>query len=302
MSSKILETLIVGAFFFATTACLAVTPNEVAFRASILKLRPAPPPVVLDTWVVNPKVLAVSGSLSFVDQVTRHEQNIKLLKGIDDSAGKAFKESHDADVVRDAGTLQSSLLPFTVAYGLASARANQLISAGYKLKAIPASKDAKAAAGIEPAAGSICNGPHCTDCDPIVCLFLIAAGALSDELDKKHPFGKDNALTIALKATVGFLQKPAGGDHSSFVIARNIFVSEKDNGDLGNIIKDPGRKTVQFLDDGLNALDKNNGLIGVAITKPGTLLKGVQPKDNSAISKAIRDPVKCTIGVLVHSC
>jgi hypothetical protein len=146
---------------------------------------------------------------------------------------------------------------------------------------------------------------QCADIDPIVALFMIALKAISGEFEKKQPFGPNNEITKTFQVVAEFVAKPAGGDHSAFVIARSILILQTDQGELARILRDPVGRPVEIISQALQFLNNDNGIIAQAITRPGDVIFhgwDPRPQDNGDISRAIRDPVNCTVGKLWGAC
>jgi len=277
--------------------------NDAEFKKQLLSIK-ANPPIVNSDFTLNSTALAVDKKLSFPQQVARQKDNVELLQKINANATSNFNNSRNVDVVKAAVKLRDSILPFAFIYSLSSDRANTLKSTGYLLKNIndPANikTDPSPGAGPNSTTAQACNAQgQCAEVDPIVALFMIAIDALTKEFKSKHPFGPTNDL-------VKFIQRPAGGPNSAFVIARSVLIPQNDNGEIARLLRDPVKRPLEIIQNGLEFLNNDNGIVAQALTRPGDVIFGhgwdPRPQDNGDIARAIRDPVQCTIGKLWGAC
>lgn len=290
---------VAGAIAFCGHAAAAVASDEASFRAELLTIS-STPPIVKDDFTVNALALQVNKQDSFPKQVEVHKTNIGRLKQVNDSAAINFLKSESAKVVRAATIVRDSLIPYALTYQLSAERATKLKEKGYLLKNINDSKNVKTST-TNPDGGTTaeaCNAKgQCAEVDPIVALFMIVLDALTKEFSKEKPFGPTNDL-------VKFIRQPSGGPNSALVIARE-FMLRGDKGELSRLIRDPIKRPIEIVEKGLQFLNNDNGIVAQALTRPGAVIfKGwdPRPQDNGEISKAVRDPIKCTIGHLWGGC
>lgn len=279
--------------------------------------------ILSDNSAIDPAVLSVDVTRSFAEQVGAHKDNLRLLKELDALLENAFEYSDSAQVVRAATVARDSMLPFIFVYNLSAERAKLLAADGYLLKNIhdPANvktvavaeggengtsvANASASTGGSGLVAVACNSGECAQVDPIVALFMIAINAIAQEFEKEHPFGENNTLTIVYQAAMEFLAQPAGGPDSAFVKARSVLIPQDDQGEVARILRDPIRRPMEIIEEGLKFLNEDNGIVAQALTQPGNVIFNgwdPRPDDNGEISKAIRDPVKCTVGHLWGGC
>ena len=288
-----------AAFAFSGHVLAAVVNDEPAFRAEMLKIS-SQPPMVKDDFTVNPLALQVDKKASFPNQVNGHKLNIERLKAINDTAASNFKESDSVKVVRASTIVRDSLMPYAVTYHLSAERATKLKEQGYLLKNINESKNIKMSTANPDGSttAEACNAQgQCADVDPMVAFFMMVLDAITKEFMKDKPFGPSNDL-------VKFIQQPSGGPNSALVLARE-FILRGDQGELAKLIRDPIKRPIEIIEKGLQFLNNDNGIVAQALTRPGAVIFNgwdPRPQDNGEISKAIRDPIKCTIGHLWGGC
>lgn len=206
--------------------------------------------------------LSVQDDLSFRSKVERHAEILEMLTVAIRQAQSNKALATNNDSLRDyiaAQEDENNALHFLTPYAIAQAQAEQLGQAGMKL------------ASWE---GRVCNGGQCTDIDPMIALFMILAGLVTDEFNGENPFGSNNDL-------LRFLQRPAGGPNSELVRIRE-FVLQNDNGEIARLIRDPVRRPLEIVQDVRDEI--------------------IAPGDNGEIARAIRDPIKCTVGHLWGGC
>jgi hypothetical protein len=236
-----------------TDYAIAAANSPDDFKKSLLAIK-ASPPVVKDDFTLNPDVLKVSSDKKFPDQVQAHQENLGILQKLNNSATDNFDHSKSIDVVREATKLRDSMLPFAFTYQISSDRAKKLKEQGYLLSNINKAENVsiRQAAGSEPktTTAKACNAQgQCADVDPIVALFMIAINALTQEFKKEKPFGPNNEITKAIQVVAQFVAKPAGGDHSAFVLARSVIIPQNDQGEIAKLLRDPVRRPIELSHD-----------------------------------------------------
>jgi hypothetical protein len=233
-----------------------VQSQEVQMKVSVLPQKVA---------IVSPKDLDVPANLGFLDKVEKHRQILLKLFNVMDTARNAKKAAEAANSLQDYKLAEEDMQTtqhFLVPYAIGEGQAKALKKEGYLFAA-------------KPTKGEVCNRGKCTEVDPIVALFMILAGALTQEFNKPDGFGPNNEL-------VKFLDKPLGGEGSELVKIREFVLAHDENGEIARYIRDPIKRPIEITQ---TIRDKI-----------------IPPSDTGEIAKAVRDPVKCTVGHLWGAC
>lgn len=229
--------------------------------------------------------ISIPSNLPFGEQLQRHatllQRLSEVLEAIDKDKEAAKKQNSLPKYLEAEGSytnVQNVLVP----YGIARAKARALIDQGYRLRA------------IEP---QVCKGTanDCTPVDAITAVFFFdRQEGLSSDLASKTKDARsktDTRVTVNgfdLTVFVKFLSgKPL--DMATFGILpgiRDAIIPLDDTGEIAKWIRDPGRRTVEIVQN----------------VRDGTLnAVGIGGKNND-LGRVIKDPINCTVGKWFGRC
>lgn len=227
-----------------------------------------------DVLTMSPKELEVSKDLPFEQQVAKHAEILdklaKLVSQAETNLSDADKRNSLPDykaALADRDNTYRALAPYAVAQG----QANELIAKKYLLNDL---------------SGKACiDEMNCMNIEPITAVFFFTENGKG--LPKKSD-AKTNTTAKTGEVDLTALYRILSGKPLDLITfgalpaVRDFIIPPDDNGEIAKLIRDPGRRAADIVEDFRNKI--------------------ISPKDNGEGAKIIRDPIKCTVGRLWKAC
>lgn len=224
--------------------------------------------------------VTVPTDITFAEQIQRHVKVIQRLDEVLKQIDADKKAAEAANSLKDYKTAEADLdnvKKVLGPYAVAETKTKELVGQGFVLNA------------IEPI---VCRnaGAECVPIDSMTAMFFFVGenkkglGPTLANAANKTPDTKVTVNGFDLTTFIQFLSdKPL--DMATFGILpgiRDAIIPPTDTGEIAEMIRDPGRRSVEIVQD---------------------LRDKIIPKEDSGEgAKIIRDPIQCTVGRLFGGC